>query len=288
MEGRGESMKFLSYKYKGQTSFGWTEDEENVYDLKKIHNEAYSSLKDYIASKEWGETLDKTEAIPMEDIQLLPVIPNPDKIICAGVNYDEHRLETKRETLAHPIIFLRVAESQVAHEADVILPKNSMKLDYEGEMAIVIGKEGRHISKEDSWEYIAGYSVYNDVSVRDWQLHTSQWGPGKNFDGTGAFGPYLIPRSAIQDGENLKLQTRLNGEVVQSSETDLLLFTIPELIEYISGFTTLRPGDVIATGTPGGVGLKRNPPLFMKAGDVVEVEVEKIGLLRNPIVAESE
>jgi len=168
----------------------------------------------------------------------------------------------------------------------MVCPAVSDQFDYEGELAIVIGKRGRHIARDKALGYIAGYSCYNDGSVRDWQRHTSQWTPGKNFAATGAFGPWLVTADEIPDPTRLSLATRLNGQTVQSATVDLLIFSIPELIEYVSIWSELAPGDVIVTGTPGGVGFKRNPPLLMKAGDTVEVEISNIGILSNPIEAE--
>jgi 2-keto-4-pentenoate hydratase/2-oxohepta-3-ene-1,7-dioic acid hydratase in catechol pathway len=187
---------------------------------------------------------------------------------------------------AQPTIFLRLADSQQGHEQPIPAPAESGKLDYEGEVAIVIGKPGRRIREADAWTHIAGYACYNDVSVRDWQVHTSQWAPGKNFYRTGAFGPWMVTSDEIAPGATLSLTTRLNGVEVQRTDTSLLIFGIPRLIAYLSSFTPLRTGDVIVTGTPGGVGAKRTPPLWMKPGDVVEVEVDRIGVLRNTIGAD--
>jgi len=181
------------------------------------------------------------------------------------------------------VIFLRVADSQLAHGEDIVRPGVSERLDYEGEIAIVIGKGGRHISEADSWSHIAGYSCYNDGSVRDWQLHTSQWAPGKNFWKTGAFGPWMVTADEIAPGQKMTLVTRLNGQEMQRATTDMMVHSIPRQIAYISAFIPLEPGDVIVTGTPGGVGNKRTPQVFMKPGDVCEIEVDAIGVLRNGI-----
>ena len=278
-------MKLISFKVKEKHSYGVV-TEQGVIDLSK--HLPYTDLKDFITkgSLEEVESLSVQVDHRLDDVQLLPVITNPEKIFCAGVNYDAHRLEVKRDRTEHPTIFFRVAESQIAHGDSMLVPLESSRLDYEGEIAIVIAKEGRRISVEEAYEYIAGYACYNDGTVRDFQVHTSQWGPGKNFSGTGAFGPYLVTRGEIEDGEVLNIETRLNGEVMQKSDTNYLLFSIPELIQYVSQFTTLKPGDVIVTGTPGGVGNKRNPQVFMKDGDIVEVEVTKLGVLTNPIKQE--
>ncbi|TQR18835.1 fumarylacetoacetate hydrolase family protein [Psychrobacillus soli] len=279
-------MKLVTFEVNNEQKFG-IYTEEGIVDLS-----AKTGLKDIKSALEENkfESLSTyaNDAVDykMDEVKLLPVVTNPSKIFCAGVNYDEHRLETKRDHTQHPTIFFRVPRSQVAHNAPMIIPHESERFDFEGEIAIVINKEGRRISQEDAYDYIAGYSCYNDGSVRDYQLHTSQWGPGKNFEHTGAFGPWLVTADEFEPGEVLTLETRLNGEVMQKADTSLLLFSIPELIEYVSSFITLEPGDVIVTGTPGGVGAKRQPPVFMKDGDIVEVEVSKIGILTNPIKSE--
>lgn len=281
-------MKLISFKHNNGESFGVVTD-QGVVDLKKQFNDKYNNLKSFLqdngAEKLHSVNLDQVD-YQLEDVKLLPVITNPEKIICAGVNYDEHRIEANREKTEYPTIFFRVAESQIAHEDPIILPIESDKLDYEGEIAVVIGKEARRVSEEEALDYIVGYSNYNDATIRDWQRHAHQWGPGKNFNGTGAFGPWLVTKDEIADDEVLELETRVNGEVMQKADTDLLIFSIRELISYCSKFTTLRPGDVIVTGTPGGVGFKRTPPYFLKDGDVVEIEVSKIGILRNTVQAE--
>jgi 2-keto-4-pentenoate hydratase/2-oxohepta-3-ene-1,7-dioic acid hydratase in catechol pathway len=192
----------------------------------------------------------------------------------------------QRELSEEPPIFLRVWRSQVGHGQPVVFPRVSDTLDWEGELAVVIGKPGRDIPVERAYEHVAGYSVYNDVSVREWQFHAKQIASGKNFEGTGPFGPWMVTADEIAPGRNLKLVTRLNGETVQDSHTGHMIFSIPRLIAYASTIFTLVPGDVIATGTPAGVGWSRKPQRFMKPGDVVEVEIEGIGLLRNPVVAQ--
>ena len=279
-------MKLLSFHVNGKDRFGIAK-EEGIVDLTdKLNVGDLRGLLEAGLLEEAKKYADADIDYKFDEVRFLPVIPNPDKIICAGVNYDSHRIETNRERLDNPIIFFRVSSSQLGHNEPMLIPKESDKLDYEGEIAVVIGKKGRRIPEEKAYEYIAGYAAYNDGSVRDWQLHTGQWGPGKNFEKTGAFGPWLVTRDEIADGEVLTLETRLNGEVMQKSDTSYLIFSIPQLIRYVSTFTTLLPGDVIVTGTPGGVGLKRNPPLFMKDGDVVEVEVSKVGTLRNVVKKE--
>lgn len=209
------------------------------------------------------------------------MVPNPGKIVCVGVNYDEHRREMGREPPGHPTIFVRWPESQVAHGQPLLKPAESDKLDYEAELAVIIGKRGFKVSEADAFSIIAGYSCYNDGSVRDWQTHTSQFTPGKNFVATGGFGPWMVTADEIPDAQKLDIQSRLNGQVMQKSNTELMTFNIRKIIAYVTAFTPLEPGDVIATGTPGGVGTKRNPPVYMKDGDLIEIEIEKVGLLSN-------
>lgn len=217
------------------------------------------------------------------DLHLLPVIPNPNKIVCVGLNYGEHVRETGREVTESPALFLRMSESQVGHRQDIVRPPESQRLDYEGEIAIVIGEGGRRIKEEDAWQHIIGYACYNDGSIRDWQVSTSQWTAGKNFWRTGGFGPWMVTADEIKPNQNMTLVTRLNGQELQRATTDMMIHSIPRQIAYISTFIPLEPGDVIVTGTPGGVGNKRNPQVFMKPGDMVEIEVDAIGVLRNTI-----
>jgi 2-keto-4-pentenoate hydratase/2-oxohepta-3-ene-1,7-dioic acid hydratase in catechol pathway len=216
-----------------------------------------------------------------DEVNFEPVIPNPTKILCVGLNYISHRTETKRPETKYPSIFTRFADTQVGHGAPVLRPSFSTAFDYEGELAVIIGRGGRFISEQDVSAHLAGYSCYNDVSVRDWQRHTAQWTPGKNFPNTGAFGPSLVTPDEIPDLGALILKTRLNGEVMQEAPISDLIFSIPVIVSYISQFTPLYPGDVIATGTPGGVGDRRDPPVYMKDGDTVEIEIDRIGILRN-------
>lgn len=221
------------------------------------------------------------------DISLLPVIPNPGKILCVGLNYAAHVAETGREQKQYPAIFTRWADTLVAAGAPIVRPPETQRLDYEGELAVVIGKRGRRISRDGAMSHIAGYSIFNDASVRDWQRHNIQFTPGKNFPATGSFGPALVTPDEIEDLYSLRVQTRLNGQLVQDQPVSDMIWDIPSIIEYCSTFTELLPGDVIATGTPGGVGDKRLPPLYMTAGDTVEVSIGVIGNLENPIIDEA-
>jgi len=285
-------MKLISFQHAGRESWGAVSG-DRVVDLATATGCA--SLADFIASPSYAQRnalLDAAQPGPLlSEVTLLPVIPRPEKIICAVRNYLDHHQEAlaaglQRELSDFPPIFLRVWRSQVAHNQAVVKPRVSDTLDWEGELAVIIGQGGRDIPEADAWKHIAGYSCYNDVSVREWQFHAKQIASGKNFEGTGPFGPWMVTADEIEPGRKLKLETRLNGETVQSSDTGHLIFSIPRLISYSSTIFTLAPGDVIVTGTPAGVGFGRKPPRYMKAGDVVEVEIEAIGVLRNPVVAQ--
>lgn len=279
-------MKFMSYLSEGKPQYGLVAG-DNVTPLAQAI-EGAPTLADMIANY----SLDKVaeiaggvrERIPLDAVVFDPVIPNPRKIFCIGVNYESHRVETNREKLGYPIVFLRVAASQAGHRTPLVRPRVSEKFDYEGEIALVIGRGGRDISEDNALDHVFGYSCYNDGSVRDWQFHTSQWAPGKNFHRTGGFGPWLVTPDELGPIDQLKLETRLNGETLQSAHVDQMIFSIPQQIAYLSTIVPLEPGDVIVTGTPGGVGVKRDPQIFMKAGDVCEVEVSGIGVLSNTIV----
>jgi 2-keto-4-pentenoate hydratase/2-oxohepta-3-ene-1,7-dioic acid hydratase in catechol pathway len=215
-----------------------------------------------------------------------PVIPNPDKIICVGLNYHAHVLETGRETTANPVLFSRYSGSQIGHKQPLVKPLESDEFDYEGELAVIIGREGRRIPESEALDHVAGYACYNDASVRDWQKHTHQFMPGKTFAGTGAFGPWMVTADEIPDPARLHLTTRVNAQVVQDADVSLLITSIPRLIAYCSTILPLLPGDVIVSGTPGGVGARRTPPLWMKDGDICEVEISGIGVLSNTVMAE--
>lgn len=215
-----------------------------------------------------------------------PVIPEPRQILCVGLNYEEHRVESRREAAGHPTIFARTASTQIGHRRAILLPPESSTLDYEGELAIVIGRTCRRVAPAEALSAVAGYACYNDASIREYQRHTSQFHPGKNWPATGGFGPWLVTADEIADPTALTVETRLNGVVVQSAGLDQMIFKLPELISYCSVWTELRAGDVIVTGTPGGVGAARKPPLWMKDGDIVEVEISRVGVLTNWVEAE--
>ncbi len=222
--------------------------------------------------------------IDINSLKLLPVIPNPSKIICIGLNYHEHVKETEKTIADNPVTFQRFNDSQVAHMENMIIPKASNNLDFEGEMALIMKDSESHLSEEDALKYIAGYSCYNDGSVRDWQRHTkSTFGMGKNFKKTGSFGPHMVLAQDIDDYKQLTIKTYLNGEVMQSASLSQLIFDLPFLISYVSKALPWRAGDVLVTGTPGGVGFKRNPPIYLKEGDKVDITISEIGTLSNTL-----
>ena len=283
-------MKLISFLHNGNPTYGIVSGDK-VLDLQPILGDRAPDLRSLIAQKMTGAAADALKAhaatLNFAELELLPVIPNPDKILCVGLNYKDHLAESGRASTELPAIFLRVPSSQVAHRQAILRPPESHRLDYECEIAVIIGpngdKSGRRIKEADAWGHIAGYSCYNDGSIRDWQNHTTQWTAGKNYVKTGGFGPWMVTADEIKPGQRLTVSTRLNGVELQNSHTDLMIHSIPKLIAYISTFTPLLPGDVIVTGTPGGVGNKREPQLFMKAGDVVEIEVDAVGVLRNTV-----
>jgi acylpyruvate hydrolase len=222
--------------------------------------------------------------IDLNAVRLLPPIPKPPKILCVGLNYDDHLEESGLKKPVYPEIFARFATSLIAHGEPIRRPPESSALDYEAELAVVIGRGGRRIRQDTALDHVAGYSLFNDATIRDFQLRTPQWTMGKNFDATGAFGPWVVTPDAVPPGaRGLRIQGRLNGRVMQNARTDQLIFGVSELIALISVAMTLEPGDVIITGTPGGVGAARKPPVFMQADDVFEVEIEGMGVLSNPV-----
>jgi 2-keto-4-pentenoate hydratase/2-oxohepta-3-ene-1,7-dioic acid hydratase in catechol pathway len=286
------TLKLLSYLHAGQEGWGAVAGDGVVALAART---GHATLADFIGSVDFARRDEIVRGLkadlPLAGLHYLPVIPRSEKIVCAVRNYMDHHQEVlaagmHRELSEQPPIFLRVWRSQVGHDQPVVRPRVSGSLDWEGELAVIIGKPGRDIPAERAYEHVAGYSIYNDVSVREWQFHAKQIASGKNFEGTGPFGPWMVTADEIAPGRALKLQTRLNGETVQDSHTGHMIFDTPTLIAYASTIFTLVPGDVIATGTPAGVGWSRKPPRFMQPGDVVEVEIEGIGTLRNPVVAQ--
>lgn len=282
-------MKLATFKIGSHTTWGTIEGSEAL-DIGAVLKDRFADLKSAVAANALSDISNAAagaKRVPIADITWLPVIPNPDKILCIGLNYEMHRKETGRDEVENPTVFGRFANSQTGHLANIIRPKLSTHLDFEGELAIVIGKPGRHITRADAWDHIFGYACYNEGSVRDFQRHTHQFTPGKNFPETGAFGPWMMTPDELGDVAPLRLQTRVNGQVVQDATISQMIFDIPRQIEYCSSFTRLEPGDVIVTGTPGGVGAKRTPPLWLKPGDTVEVEIDRLGILRNGVADET-
>jgi 2-keto-4-pentenoate hydratase/2-oxohepta-3-ene-1,7-dioic acid hydratase in catechol pathway len=282
-------MKLVSYTRNGTRGYGAVV-EGGIIELQSKLGDRYPDLRAALSGDALHEIHGiigaKPAIIPLDRVSLLPVIPNPDKILCVGLNYATHVAETRRPDSKYPSIFTRFSDTQVGHGAPVLRPTFSERFDWEGELAVVIGRGGRHIPQTHALDHVAGYSCYNDVSVRDWQRHTHQFTPGKNFPGTGAFGPWLVTTDEIPDVTALTVTTRVNGKVMQQASVKGLIFPVPVIIEYVSTFTPLAPGDVIATGTPGGVGDRREPPLYLKDGDTVEVEIDRIGVLRNSVQAD--
>ena len=231
-----------------------------------------------------GRSLGPSPAVDLHAVRLLPPVLVPPKILCVGLNYDDHLRESGLKKPVYPEIFARFATSLISHQEPIRRPRESSALDYEAELAVVIGKPGRRIPREQALDHVAGYSLFNDATLRDFQLRTPQWTMGKNFDGTGSFGPWLVTPDAVPPGASgLRIQGRLNNQVMQDSRTDRLIFNVSALIELISVAMSLERGDLIITGTPGGVGAARNPPVFMKPGDIFEVEIEGLGVLTNPV-----
>ena len=283
-------MKLMMFAQSGKTRLGVVQGEEVVavagagvpVDLAGViagGDAALTAVEAAAASGERFKVADVTPALPLA---------HPGKFICVGLNYALHAKEGGHDIPTYPSFFPRYATSLVPAGGNVIRPKSSITLDYECELAFIIGKGGRHISEADALGHVFGYTLFNDVSVREYQRKTSQWTPGKNFDGTGPFGPFVVTPEELPPGASgLRITTRVNGGTMQDSNTEDMIFTVANIIATLSEFMTLEPGDVVATGTPSGVAHARKPPAWMKAGDVVEVEVEKIGVLHNPVVDEA-
>jgi 2-keto-4-pentenoate hydratase/2-oxohepta-3-ene-1,7-dioic acid hydratase in catechol pathway len=283
-------MKLISFARLGVCGFGAVKA-GGIVDLTGRLSTEITTLKGAIAADALGAAeafvAARAPDFALSDVTLLPVIPDPAKILCVGVNYKKHQAETGRPDVAHPTIFTRFADSQVGHGQPLVRPAISERFDFEAELAVIIGKGGRAIPEADALNHVAGYACYNDGSVRDWQKHTSQFTPGKTFPGSGGFGPYMVTPDEVGDYTKLPIECRLNGVVMQQASLADLTFSLPVLINYCSTFTPLRAGDVIVTGTPGGVGDKRVPPVYMRPGDVVEVDLGLVGTLVNPVIAET-
>ena len=284
-------MKLVSYRRAGKAAFGAIK-EEGIVDLASrmpALADLASLLADDAALEEARRLVATAVAadFPLADVELEPVIPRPNKIICVGINYVAHAAEAGRTVGKYPVIFHRYAETLLPHGAPLIRPTISDNFDFEAELAVVIGRGGSHIAPEDAMSHVAGYTCFNDASVRDWQFHTHQYGMGKNFRGTGALGPWLVTADEIPDYRELSVHGLLNGEQMQIGKLSELAFDIPALIAYVSQALDWQPGDILATGTPSGIGFKRQPPVFLKPGDTFDVVIPGIGTLSNPVADEA-
>lgn len=285
-------MRIVSFTRQGNPSWGVLEGDQ-VIDMGLRAAELGAST--FADAMRCGNLMDIAVASTgaaadwhITDVQLQVPVPTPSKVLCVGLNYGSHVREMGRTMEAHPTVFTRFADTLVPHNGSIVRPTVSGALDYEGELCVVIGSGGRHIPAERAMEHVAGYACFNDASVRDFQKHTSQFTAGKNFPATGGCGPWVVTRDEVEDVTRERITTRLNGAVVQEAQLDDLVFSVAEIISYCSSWTPLRAGDIIATGTPGGVGAARTPPQWMAPGDVVQVEITGVGLLSNVVVAEAE
>jgi 2-keto-4-pentenoate hydratase/2-oxohepta-3-ene-1,7-dioic acid hydratase in catechol pathway len=289
-------MRFLSFEANGQAGIGWVKDIQatDFVNLTLAAPELPRDLKDLICTPGGLAAADaaarKAPASAVQAISsvtMLPLIPNPGKIVCMGLNYADHAKEGGNARPEYPSFFLRGNSSMVGHNQAIVRPKASTQLDYEAELAVIIGKKARHLTADNALDCIAGYSCFNDGSIRNYQRKSSQWTIGKNFDATGPFGPCLVTPDELPPGAaGLRIQSRLNGKVMQDANTDVFLWNVVEALRIITECMTLEPGDVIITGTPAGVGYARTPPVWMAPGDICEIEVEGVGILSNPIVDE--
>ncbi|MGE0503464.1 MAG: fumarylacetoacetate hydrolase family protein [Rhizobiaceae bacterium] len=283
-------MKLASFLHEGAEGFGLVRD-DLLHDLTGVVPSGARTLAEALAHdgmKALPAAADrKSRELRLHDIALLPPIPMPGKIICVGLNYRTHIAESGYAAPKRPMLFARFANSLVGHGGSLVRPRLSIDFDFEGELAFVIGSPARHATRDGALSHVAGYACFNDGSIRDYQLHTSQFLPGKAFWRSGSFGPWLVTPDETGDPSGLTLTTRLNGDVMQAASLDDLLFDVPALIEYISGITMLDPGDVIVTGTTGGVGFARDPKVWMEPGDKVEVEIDRVGTLVNGVVDEA-
>ncbi len=283
-------MRFLSYQIGGVAGLAVSDGGDAYTGMLETADGFPGSLDDILREGSLARaaaTLRSGDAVDPQSVDYLPPLAKAGKILCVGLNYADHAAESAMKAPDFPTVFARFNSGLVAHNAALVCPTVSDKFDYEGEMVAVIGKAGRNISEADALDHVAGYSIFNDGSIRDFQLRTPQWTIGKNFDATGGFGPVFVTADELPaGGAGLHIETRLNGAVMQSANTDDLIFDVRKLISLISIAMTLEPGDIIVTGTPSGVGAARKPPVFMKPGDVCEIEIEKLGVLKNPIVAQ--
>jgi acylpyruvate hydrolase len=285
-------MKIVNFSHQGTQRLGVV-DGDSVVDLKAAAPDLPSDLVALINMNGFDKARAAAKSAKPEHkhalsaLKLLPPVPRPGKIICLGLNYADHAAEGGHQKPTYPSFFMRGATSMIGHGAPIIRPKVSDKLDWEAELVAVVGKKARHVSKDKALDYIAGYSCFNDASIRDYQRKTNQWTIGKNFDGSGPFGPWFVTADELPPGASgLRIQARVNGQVMQDDNTKNMLFPVDETVQLLTECLTLEPGDLLVMGTPAGVGWPRKPPIFMKKGDVCEIEIEKIGILRNPIADE--
>jgi len=278
-------MKLISFLEAGRNAWGVVRDADVVV-LTHVWPDVIAGLEAGLDEIAGAAQADGMPCRSLAGLQWLPPVPAPGKILCVGLNYGRHVAEAGRDLPAHPSMFVRFADSVVGHREPVWKPRASDRFDYEGELAVVIGRGGRHIAAQDALSHVAGYTCMAENSVRDFQKHNAQVTPGKNFERSGAIGPWLVTADEVGDPSRLEVMSRLNGERMQHGQVSDLIFPIPELIAYISAFTPLSPGDIIATGTPEGVGSSRKPPRFMVAGDTLEVDIPGIGTLVNTVADE--
>ena len=284
-------MRVIAYRHNGIDNLGVMVDEKKFLSLASVAPELPVTMMGLLNVDDWQAKVEafvhgKSGDLSIKDVQLLPLISDTPVIWCVGVNYKEHQEETGRGAQEEPMFFIRTNHGLIGPYDPIIRPNISNMLDFEGELAVIIGKGGRHITKEDAHEHIAGYAIFNDATIRDWQRHTIQFCPGKNFEGTGPLGPWMMTPDEFGDPYAQSLTTRLNGEEVQYTSIADMDHKIDKQIEYLSTIHTLRPGDIISTGTPGGVGSRREPPLWMEPGDTVSVEITGLGIIENKIEQE--
>ena len=287
-------MRFVTYLRRGEARLAIVRG-DNYVDVQEAESSLPSTMTDLFAIGPQGmqrvaDATTRGKIVERGSVKLLAPVPRPEKVICIGLNYADHAAESGQAIPGEPVVFSKFVTAVRAHEDEVTLPRASNKVDYEAELVVILGRGGKNIPVEKAWEHVAGYTCGHDVSARDWQLQKpgGQWLLGKSFDGFAPFGPELVTPDEVGDPGRLNIALRLNGKTMQSSNTQQLIFTIDKLIAYLSTVCTLQPGDVIFTGTPPGVGGARKPPVYLQPGDVVEVEIEKIGILRNRFVADAD
>ena len=282
-------MRIASFTFERQPGYGVVSDAV-IQPAPAPFRARFPDLKSVLAAgalNELSVAVQESAPLDIDTLQFSMPIPDPARIICVGMNYLEHIHEMGRKRPEYPGVFIRFTDSMVGHKQPVYRPRISTQYDYEGELAVVIGRPARYLKAAEALDYVSGYTCLLDGSVRDWQNHTTQFVPGKNFPASGSCGPWLVTGDEIPDPSTLKLSTRVNGETVQAAPLSDLCFDVPRIVAYCSGFCQLNPGDIIATGTPSGVGFARKPPRWLKAGDRIEVEIDRIGVLANTVVDEA-